>query len=69
MKLSTSFGSTGLPGEALLTCARLAGSCQEVSSFDLVEINPRLDRDDQSARWGALVIWNFLLGLATRHGP
>ena len=61
--------ATGLPGEALLTCARLAGSCQEVSSFDLVEINPRLDRDDQSARWGALVIWNFLLGLATRHGP
>jgi formiminoglutamase len=59
--------ATGLPGEALLTCARLAGSCQGVSSFDLVEINPRLDRDDQSARWGALVIWNFLLGLATRH--
>jgi arginase family enzyme len=34
--------------------------------MDLVEINPSLDRDGQSARWAALVIWSFLIGLALR---
>jgi formiminoglutamase len=57
----------GLPGAELLGCARLAGSLSQVSSLDLVEINPGLDRDGQSARWAALVIWNFLLGLTTRR--
>ncbi|HEX5272444.1 MAG TPA: formimidoylglutamase [Gemmataceae bacterium] len=58
----------GLPGDYLLRCARIAGGRPEVSSFDLVEINPRYDRDGQSARWGALVVWNFLAGLARRGG-
>jgi arginase family enzyme len=31
-----------------------------VTSFDLVEINPRFDRDGQSARWAALAIWYFM---------
>jgi formiminoglutamase len=56
----------GLFGKQLLGCARLAGSSPVVSSFDLVEINPRFDRDGQSARWAALVVWNFLVGLARR---
>lgn len=55
----------GLPGAKVAACARLAGSLPYVSSLDLVEINPRFDRDGQSARWGALVIWNFLMGLAS----
>jgi formiminoglutamase len=55
----------GLPGEAVLACARRAGQARSVSSFDLVEINPRLDRDGQSARWAALAVWNFLVGLGS----
>lgn len=58
--------STGLVGDDVLTCARLAGRFPGVSSFDLVEINPRFDRDGQSARWAALVVWHFLIGLAKR---
>jgi formiminoglutamase len=59
----------GLQGSKVAACARLAGSLPYVSSLDLVEINPRLDRDGQSARWAALVIWNFLIGLAGRPKP
>jgi len=55
-----------LVGDDVITCARLAGRFPSVSSFDLVEINPRFDRDGQSARWAALVVWNFLIGLAGR---
>jgi formiminoglutamase len=57
----------GLPGADVAACARLAGSMARVSSMDLVEINPSLDRDGQSSRWGALVLWNFLIGLAHRR--
>jgi len=56
----------GLDGGEVIACARLAGSSPEVSSLDLVEINPRYDQDGQTARWGALVVWNFLVGLASR---
>jgi formiminoglutamase len=37
-----------------------------VASFEVVEVNPRLDRDGQSARWAALAVWQFLAGLAAR---
>jgi formiminoglutamase len=56
----------GLAGAELIACARLAGGTPGVSSFDLVEINPQFDRDGQSARWAAVVIWHFLAGLARR---
>jgi formiminoglutamase len=56
----------GLSGVSVALCARLAGSLPAVASLDLVEINPRLDRDQQSVRWAALVVWQFLVGLATR---
>jgi formiminoglutamase len=56
----------GLPGVDIVACARLAGRLPEVASFDLVEINPSLDRDGQSGRWASLVIWNFLMGLHQR---
>jgi formiminoglutamase len=59
----------GLPGAEVIACARLAGATPGVASFDLVEINPRLDRDAQSARWAALAIWHFLAGLAGRSAP
>jgi formiminoglutamase len=57
----------GLPGDVVVTAARRAGLHPAVSSLDLVEVNPRLDRDDQSTRWAALVIWSFLVGLARRN--
>ncbi len=56
----------GLSGRTVAACAAVAGAHPAVSSFDLVEINPSLDRDGQSARWAALVIWHFLTGLARR---
>jgi formiminoglutamase len=55
----------GLLGWEVLVAARLAGQAP-VASLDLVEISPPLDHDGQSARWGALVIWNFLVGLQAR---
>jgi formiminoglutamase len=57
----------GLCGRAVAACASAAGSHPAVSSFDLVEINPSLDRDGQSARWAAVVIWHFLSGLSLRR--
>jgi formiminoglutamase len=56
----------GLSGFTAFHCAGWAGRSPAVSSIELVEINPRFDRDGQSARWAALVIWNFLTGLAVR---
>jgi formiminoglutamase len=57
----------GLPGRDLAACLRLAGRLPAVSSLDLVEINPHFDRDEQSARWAAAAVWNFLIGLAARR--
>jgi formiminoglutamase len=59
--------SAGHYGAELLRLAEMIGRSPAVSSFDLVEINPRLDRDGQSARWAALVVWNFLVGLTHRR--
>jgi formiminoglutamase len=56
----------GLPGAEVTALAREAGEVPGVTSLDVVEINPRYDRDGQSARWAALVVWNFLAGLAKR---
>ena len=39
----------GLSGAELIACARLAGESPNVTSFDVVEINPAFDRDGQSA--------------------
>ena len=56
----------GLSGPAIVACAAAAGACPAVTSFDLVEINPSFDRDGQSARWAAAVVWHFLSGLSRR---
>jgi formiminoglutamase len=56
----------GLSGVELAACARRAGAAAEVAGFDLVEINPEHDRDQQSARWAAGILWHFLVGLAKR---
>ncbi|MBY0524583.1 MAG: formimidoylglutamase [Gemmataceae bacterium] len=60
--------AVGLSGLEVVGFALLAGKTPEVTSFELVEINPRHDRDSLSARWAALVVWNFLVGLALRPG-
>lgn len=57
----------GFAGAEVAACARFAGRATAVASLDLVEINPRHDRDGQSARWAAATVWNFLVGLAARH--
>jgi formiminoglutamase len=59
----------GLPGDEVLASARLAGGSPEVSGLDLVGVNPRHDRDGQTARWAALLVWNFLAGLRVRSRP
>jgi formiminoglutamase len=57
----------GLAGWTAYEAARMAGQHRVVSSMELVEIIPRLDHDGRSARWAALVVWNFLVGLTLRH--
>jgi len=41
----------GLTGDEVLAAVRLAGRSPQVAGLDLAEVNPRLDRDGQSARW------------------
>ncbi|WP_445664130.1 formimidoylglutamase [Fodinibius sp. AD559] len=59
--------ANGLPSDLWLTSAYLAGRNEQVTSFDLSEVNPRHDRDNQTAKLAALTIWNFLLGLSERE--
>jgi formiminoglutamase len=58
----------GLEGAAWPEIARRAGADLHVRSIDLVEVNPALDRDDQTARWAAVGVRQFLMGLAGRRG-
>lgn len=56
----------GVSAVEILACLRAAGRHPGVASVDVVEINPDFDRDGQSARWAALAVWSFLIGLASR---
>lgn len=56
----------GLSSELWLYAAYQAGRQPRVSSMDIVECNPAVDRDDQTARLAALTIWWFLKGFAER---
>jgi formiminoglutamase len=58
--------AAGLSPEIMCRMAYLAGKNPNVSSFDLVEMNPTYDRDDQTARLAALILWNMTLGIAQR---
>jgi formiminoglutamase len=57
---------TGMPGSVVLDALSIAGVAPHFKSIDLVEINPRHDRDGQSARWAAVAVWRFLVGLLDR---
>jgi formiminoglutamase len=60
--------STGGIGTDLwLHAAWRAGSSPHVHSIDLSEMNPRFDRDGQTARLLALTVWTVLKGLVARH--
>ena len=59
--------AAGLSGADLLALSRAAGASPEVSSFELVEINPHFDVDGRSVRWAAVGIWEFLVALRKRR--
>ncbi len=59
--------AVGLDGEAWPEFALRAGRHAAVRSVELVEVNPAYDRDGQTARWAALGLRQFLVGLATRQ--
>jgi formiminoglutamase len=58
---------TGLDGSLWPLIAYQAGASACVTSLDLVEVNPHFDRDQQTARWAASGIREFLVGLAQRR--
>lgn len=56
----------GLASELWLQAAYHAGRSPAVDSADVVELNPAVDRDGQTARLAALTVWWLLLGRAER---
>jgi len=54
----------GLTPDDWLTAAYRAGRSASVSSADVVELNPRFDRDGQTAKLAALTVWEMLRGRA-----
>ncbi|HEV3145986.1 MAG TPA: formimidoylglutamase [Gemmataceae bacterium] len=57
---------SGFPGTVWPMIAELAGQNPTVKSLELVEVNPSFDRDNQTARWAALGLRQFLVGFAAR---
>jgi formiminoglutamase len=58
--------SAGLASELWLAAANSAGRCPAVTSADVVELNPAVDRDNQTVRLAALTLWWLLRGRAER---
>jgi len=58
--------SSGISADTWLKCAYELGKHPAVRSFDLCEVNPAYDRDNQTVNLAALTIWYFLLGLSFR---
>jgi formiminoglutamase len=56
----------GLSVAEWLRAAYRAGACPQVTSADVVELNPTFDRDGQTARLAARTVWEILRGLAGR---
>ena len=61
--------SGGMPPQLWLMAAHEAGRNLAVTSADIVETNPALDRDGQTARLAALTVWWILRGIAERADP
>ncbi len=58
--------ASGISKEDWLKLAYGFGNHPKVTSFDLSEVNPEFDRDNQTVKLAALTIWYFLLGVALR---
>lgn len=56
----------GLMPAFWLAAAERAGANPIGRSFDVVELNPRFDVDERTARLAALTVWRFLRGLGKR---
>ncbi len=56
----------GLMPAFWLAAAERAGANPVGRSFDVVELNPRFDVDERTARLAALTVWRFLRGMARR---
>ncbi|MFB6098976.1 MAG: arginase family protein, partial [Salinibacter sp.] len=56
----------GLDRELWLYAAYHAGRCPQVTSVDIVELNPRVDVDSRTARLAALTVMQILRGLSDR---
>jgi formiminoglutamase len=50
----------GFSAEEFLLAARKAGQSRATTSFEISEVAPALDRDNQTARLAALAVWRFL---------
>jgi formiminoglutamase len=59
--------AAGLRSELWMQAAYAAGRCPAVTSADVVELNPAVDRDGQTARVAALTVWWLLRGCAERR--
>jgi formiminoglutamase len=58
--------ASGVGREDWLKLAYGFGNHPKVTSFDLSEVNPEFDRDNQTVKLAALTVWYFLLGVALR---
>jgi formiminoglutamase len=56
----------GIDGARWPELALRAGADPFVRSIEVVEVNPDLDRDQQTTRWAALGVRQFLVGVAGR---
>lgn len=56
----------GMSAELWLYAAYAAGRTGAIRSCDVVEMNPRLDRDGQTAKLAAYTVWQVMRGLAER---
>jgi formimidoylglutamase len=58
----------GFNPEQIRELAFLAGASKAIKLLDIVEINPRFDVDNRTARLGASIIISFLNGFKMRRG-
>lgn len=58
--------ASGISKNDWLKLAYGFGNHPKVTSFDLCEVNPEYDRDNQTVKLAALTVWYFLLGVALR---
>jgi formimidoylglutamase len=56
----------GFSGAQLLQAARLLGRTPSTLALDIVEVNPRFDRDNLTAKLAAHAVVRFLAGVADR---